>query len=148
MSEVQDLANGEITARSFILSVYGAFSFDDFVSGTPLPFCTLPVGAIVMGGFSVISTAWNSGTSDTGILGSTDDDNEQISALDMTSATTTLITLSTKFDAGGTNTAPDIVAASDEIQFQWTGVGTAPTAGVGAVQLSYVDPTKQDENYE
>jgi len=148
MSTVQDLANGEITARSYILSVFGSFSYDDFTSGTPLPYCTLPVGAVVMGGFSNIVTAWNSGTSDTGILGSTDDDNEFITALDMTSTGYILFTLATKFDAGGTNTAPAIVAASDEIQFQWTGAGTVPTAGVGQVQLSYIDPTKQDENYE
>lgn len=147
MSSQPDLANGEATTRSYVLCVNASFSYDDFTSGVGLPFCTLPVGARVLGGFCAITTAWNSGTSDSLEIGDATDPNEYLSALDAQSAVTTEFSLSNMFDAAGAIT-PAIVAASDEILIEITSAGTAATAGAGNAAMFYIDITKADENYE
>jgi hypothetical protein len=147
MSATPDLANGEATTRSYVLAVNAGFSYDDFTSGTGLPFCTLPIGARVLGGFCAITTAWNSGTSDSLEIGDATDPNEYLSALDAQAVATTEFSLSNLFDAAGAIT-PAIVAATDEILIEITSAGTAATAGVGNACMFYVDVTKADENYE
>jgi hypothetical protein len=147
MSTISDLARGEATTRSYPLFVNASFSYDDFTSGVGLPFCTLPIGARVLGGFCAITTAWDSGTSDSLEIGDATDPNEYLSALDAQSAVTTEFSLSNMFDAAGAIT-PAIVAATDEILIEITSAGTAATAGVGNAGILYVDVTKADENYE
>ena len=147
MSTQADLANGEATSRSYLLAVSANFSYDDFTSGTGLPFCTLPVGAYVLGGYVNIATAWDSGTSDSLEIGDSTDPNEYVSALDAQSTGTTRFSLSNMFDAAGAAT-PAITAATDEILIEITSAGTAATAGVGSAAMFYFDPTKADENYE
>jgi hypothetical protein len=147
MSTRHDLANGETTSRSYVLCAAAEFSYDDFTSGTGLPFCTLPIGSRVLGGFLDVTTAWDSGTSDTGEIGDATDPNEYITGIDMTSAVTTEFSLSNLFDAAGSIT-PAILAATDEILIEITSVGTAATAGAGNAAMFYVDLTKADENYE
>ena len=82
MSAQADLANGEVTTRSYVLCVNANFSFEDFTTGVGIPFCTLPIGARVLGGFFEILVAWYSGTSDTFEVGDAVDPNEYISAQD------------------------------------------------------------------
>ena len=147
MSTVSDLARGEATSRSYVLCVAASFSYDDFTSGVGLPFCTLPVGARVLGGYCEIQTAWDSGTSDSLEIGDATDPNEYLSALDAQTAAITEFSLSNYFDAAGAIT-PAITAATDEILIEITSAGTAATAGVGEAGMFYVDPTKADENYE
>lgn len=147
MSTRSDLANGEATTRSYVLCVAAEFSYDDFTSGTGLPFCTLPIGARVLGGFVDITTAWDSSVSDTLEIGDSTDPNEYVSALDAQSVATTEFSLSNLFDAAGSIT-PAIVAATDEILIEITSSGTAATAGAGNAAMFYVDLTKADENYE
>jgi len=112
-----------------------------------LPFCTLPIGARVLGGFCAITTVWNSGTSDSLEIGDATDPNESLSGLDATAAATTEFSLSNMFDAAGAIT-PAIVAATDEILIEITSAGTAATQGAGNAGIVYVDVTKADENYE
>lgn len=147
MSTQADLANGEATSRSYLLAVSASFSYDDFTSGTGLPFCTLPVGARVLGGYCDITTAWDSGTSDSLEIGDATDPNEYLSALNAQSVAITEFSLSNMFDAAGSIT-PAITAATDEILIEITSAGTAATAGVGSAAMFYFDPTKADENYE
>ncbi len=147
MSAQADLANGEVTTRSYVLSVTANFSYDDFTSGVGLPFCTLPVGAQVIGGYCRITTAWDSGTSDSLEIGDATDPNEYISAQDATSAVLQEFSLSNLFDAAGATT-PQILAATDETLIEITSVGSAATAGVGSACMLYIDTTKADENYE
>ena len=147
MSTQNDLARGEATTRSYVLAVSAGFSYDDFVSGTGLPFCTLPVGARVLGGFCAITTVWNSGTSDSLEIGDATDPNEYLSALDAQAAATTEFSLSNLFDAAGAIT-PAITAATDEILIEITSAGAAGTQGVGNAAMFYIDVTKADENYE
>lgn len=147
MSAQHDLANGEAQTRSYLLAVSASFSYDDFTSGVGLAFCTLPIGARVLGGYCNIVTAWDSGTSDSLEIGDATDPNEYLSALDAQATGTTEFSLSNLFDAAGAITPP-IVAASDEILIEITSVGTAATAGVGNATMFYQDVTKFDENYE
>ena len=147
MSKQSDLANGEVQTRSYVLFVSASFSYDDFTSGVGLPFCTLPIGARVLGGYCDITTAWDSGTSDSLEIGDATDPNEYLSALDATSVAITEFSLSNMFDVAGAVT-PAILATTDEILIEITSVGTAATAGAGTAGMIYVDPTKSDENFE
>ncbi len=145
MSAQSDLANGESTTRSYVLVVSAGFSYDDFTSGVGLAFCTLPIGARVLGGFCAITTVWD-GTTDTLEIGDATDPNEYLTGLNVQSAATTEFSLSNLFDAAATIT-PAIIAATDEILIEITTVGTA-TAGIGNAAIFYVDLTKADENFE
>jgi len=148
MSTRSDLARGEATTRSYLLVVSAGFDYADFTSGTGLPFCTLPIGAIVASGLCRITTAWNSGTSDSLEIGDASDPNEYLSALDATAVASTPFTLSNVFDISAGSITPAIVAASDEILIEITSAGTAASAGIGDAHMFYFDPTKADENYE
>ena len=148
MSTQSDLANGEVQTRSYVLFVSASFSYDDFTSGIGLPFCTLPIGARVLGGYCDITTAWNSLTSDSLEIGDASDPNEYLSALDATSVAITEFSLANMFDISAGAITPAIVAASDEILIEITSVGTAATTGAGTAGMYYVDPTKSDENFE
>lgn len=148
MSSQNDLANGEATTRSYVLFVSASFSFEDFTDAVGLPFCTLPVGARVLGGFVDITTVFNSTTSDTLEIGDSTDPNEYLSGLDAQAIAIVEFSLSNMFDAAGAIT-PAILATTDEILIEIT-AGTADTAttGEGNAGLFYVDVTKADENYE
>lgn len=147
MSERNDLANGESTTRSYLLAVSAGFSYDDFVSAVALPFCTLPIGARVLGGFVAITTVWDDTTSDTLIVGDGADPNEYLTGLDATALATTEFSLSNLFDAAAAIT-PAIVAASNELTITITSVTGDPSQGIGNATVFYFDPTKADENYE
>jgi len=149
MSTRSDLARGEATTRSYLLCVSAGFSYDDFTDAVGLPFCTLPIGAIVLSGLLRITTAFNSTTSDTLIVGDASDPNEYLSALDAQAIADTPFTLSNVFDISAGSITPAIVAASDEITITVTaGTADTATAGVGDLHMFYIDPTKADENYE
>ncbi len=147
MSALADLANGEVTTRSYVLNVSASFSYDDFTSGTGLAFCTLPLGAYVLGGLLNITTAWDSASSAGCEIGDSGDVTRYLDSVDIKDLTPTQefddVNL---FDAAGGANNFKVAAATDEvlIEITWSG---APTAGVGDVSLFYVDPTKADENY-
>ena len=146
MSGIHDLANGEATTRSYVLCVYASFSYDDFTSGVGLPFCTLPVGAIVLGGILAQTVAWNSGTSDLLTIGGTDVD-EIYASTTCAAIANHHIVLQNAYDAASTEPVP-VVAADREVKITITSAGAAGTAGAGSLFLTYIDPTKADENYE
>lgn len=147
MSAISDLANGEVTTRSYALCVAATMSYDDFTSGTGLPFCTLPIGAYILGGFVNVTTAWNSGTSDGMEIGTSADDNQILASVSVASIAKHHITLENAFDVASTEPDP-VTAATDEVLIEVTSAGTAATAGVAQVVMLYVDVTKSDENYE
>ncbi len=148
MSTVNDLARGEAKTRSYMLCVSAGFSYDDFTSGTGLPFCTLPNGAYVLGGFVHITTVWDDSTSDTLIVGDATDPNEYVSGLDIKSAIVLQeFALSNMFDAAGAIT-PKIIAATDEILITITSVTDDDSQGIGNASMFYVNPSKADENYK
>lgn len=102
-------------------------AYDDFESAVAAAVSEIPGNGVVIGGFIVVDTAWNSVTSDTFILGDDDDDNRYLNAVDMQSTGVTELTIT----GYKHTTAEDLLAT-------WTGVGTAPTAGAGRLVIEYV----------
>jgi len=146
MSAQSQLAQGETTTRSYLLAASASFVHGDFVSGVGIPFCTLPVGAVVIGGYVDITIAWDGVTSSSLEIGDATDPNEYVSALDATAIAITEFSLSNMFDAAGAIT-PKILTTTDEILIEITDVG-ARTLGAGNAAMFYFDPSKADENYE
>lgn len=125
----------KVPGRQYPLRAKVPFTFADFVSGTIQAAIDLPGGAIVTGGALVITTVFNSGTSDTltvGDVGGTED--LFASAVDGQAAALTALTLN-----GGQYTVPT------EIGVKWTGVSTAPTTGAGYLEVEYIIDERANE---
>ena len=102
------------------------FAFGDLTDATAVEAVDLPYGAIVTGGMLVITTAFDSATSDT-IAVSVGSDT-LLAAQDVKTAAG-----SWPFTAGsGPTTAPDTVDVT------WDGTGAAPSAGAGYLIVEYV----------
>ena len=102
------------------------FTYADFTSGSPAAAIEVPAGAVVVGGFIVIDTAFDSATSDTIIVGDGGDDNRYANAVNGASAALTALTI-TGYE----------YTETDNIDIQWTGVGAAPSAGAGRLVVHY-----------
>lgn len=103
------------------------WTFADFVSGVLQPAVDMPHGAIVTGGFFVVDTALNSGTSDTLTVGDSAVDNRYAAGINgQSAALTALVPTGYKY------------TAINELGIKWTGVGAVPTAGAGRLLVEYV----------
>jgi len=114
--------------RQPVLSAKMPFTFSDLTSGAITEAIDLPGGAQLIDGEVVITTAFDSGTSDAievGLLGVATD--TYLSSTSIASAGTTALV-----PTGGS------LAAANTVTIEWTAVGTAATAGVGFVRLGYV----------
>ena len=121
--------------RQYELSAVVDFEYDDLTSGTQTNAIELPSDAIVTGGHVYISTAFNSLTSDVIIIGDTDDDNEYLTSTSIAAiGLTALVPTGVKLTAG------------KEVTLTWTGVGTAPSAGVGQLVITYIRQGRSNEN--
>ena len=100
--------------------------------GETLSLGYLPAGAAVIDAFVIVSTAFNSGTSDVLDIGYADDGDEYATDLDLTTAG--------KIAADELATAGNLLYTADETQITaaYTSAGTAPTAGAGTVVVLYV----------
>lgn len=113
------------SGRQDVLVACIPFSYDELTDATAVPAAALPAGAIVLGGQLVISTAFNSGTSDTIAVG-----DGTITYLAATSVAATGATALTGISG--------VYSASDTVDLTWDGTGTAPTAGSGYLVVEYV----------
>lgn len=105
-----------------------SFTYADLVSATPQQAVDVPPNAVLVGGELVISTAFNSGTSDVIEIGDGgDDDRYTVSDVNVAAAGRTALTIT-----GYRYTV------QDTIDIKWTGAGTAPTAGAGTLRLQYL----------
>lgn len=106
-------------------------SYSDLTSGTAFTVGTLPAGAVVLDACAVVTTAFNSATSDVLNIGTASDGDGFATSLDITSAG---------------KKAADELATSDDLLFSaaanvtatWTGTGAAPSAGAVEVIVSFV----------
>lgn len=114
-------------SRQATLTAIQEFDFSDFESGVAQAAIEVPDGAVITGGFIVIDTAFNSGTSDTITVGDSDDEDRYAAGVNGASAAETDFTL--------TGYEYDSV---DDVTITWTGVGDAPTAGSGRLVLEYI----------
>lgn len=104
------------------------FTYADLVSATPQTAIVVPPNAVIVGGELVISTAFNSATSDVIEVGDGgDDDRYTASDINVAAAGRTALTIT-----GYRYTV------QDTIDIKWTGVGTAPSAGAGTLRVQYL----------
>jgi len=114
--------------RQTVLSAAIPFTFADLTSGAITEAIDLPGGAHMVSGAVAVTTAFDSGTSDAievGLL--SDATNTYLSSTSIAAAALTPLV-----PAGGS------LAAKDVVTIEWTGAGTAPTAGVGFLRVDYV----------
>ena len=122
----------KLSGRQEVIASTADFSFADLVSGVYQAAIDLPAGAIVTSGGLFISTAFNSGTSDTFAIG----DKESAAA-----AVSNTYAVAASRAAGGSN--PLVVVGKkylvpSTVGVLWTGVGAAPTTGVGRLTVHYI----------
>jgi len=113
--------------RQYPLIARVAFTFEDFVSGTIQAAVDIPGGAVVTGGAIVITTAFDSATSDTMTVGDVGDvETRYETSVDGSSAARSVLALDGV-----------AYAAPAEIGIKWTGVGAAPAQGAGYLDVEY-----------
>jgi len=120
------------TGRQWPLTAKADFAFGDLTDATAVPAIDVPGGAIVTGGQLVITTAFDSATSDTIAIG--DGTNVYLAATDVSATGTTL------FTKGGPK-----YSAPDTVDVTWDGTGTAPTAGAGYIIVEYILDGRSNE---
>jgi hypothetical protein len=98
--------------------------FADLVSGVDLSALDLPRNAVVTGGDVVVTTAFNSGTSDVLDIGDASNENRYLNDANLAVAGRTVLI----------PTGYVVTSSEPAVTVRWVGVGAAPTAG--AVRLS------------
>ena len=121
--------------RQYPLSAMARFTLADLTSGTAIPIVELPPGAVITGGMLVIETTFNSGTSDTLVVGDAADDDRYATAVSGQTAAVTALTLRGL-----------VTTATTDLKLKWTSVGTAPTQGAGYLVVTYIREDRSQEN--
>ena len=121
-------------ARQYGLWAEVDFALADLASGVAALAIDIPGNAVVVGGELVIRTVFNSGTSDTFIVGDDGVTNRYANAVNGQTAARTALTLT-----GYRYTAPNTIDVT------WTAVGTAATAGAGTLRVQYVIKDRAQE---
>ena len=112
------------SGRQDVLVAVQAFDYSEMVDATAVPAVNVPPGAIVVGGQLVITTAFNSATSDTIAVG--DGTNTYLAATSVAATGATAL-------SGGLP-----YSVSDTVDLTWDGTGAVPSAGAGYLVLEYV----------
>lgn len=112
--------------RQEVVHAHVDFAFGDLTSGADAPAIELPSGAVVIGGDVVVSTAWNSVTSDTLAVGDSASNNRYKTAFSIAATGLTAIVPTGKE-----------YTTKDNVTVRWTGVGTAPSTGAARLRISY-----------
>lgn len=115
--------------HQFVKSAIADFTYADFVSGTYKELIDLPANAVVIGGRLIADTAWNSATSDTLAVGDNTTAARYKAAQDVKTAAGLWALVPTGFRVTNTQLGLGIT---------WTGVGAAPTAGAGRLEVEYI----------
>jgi hypothetical protein len=113
--------------RQWPLTAEASFDFDDYTSGVAFAVVDVPAGAIVVGGYVMVTTAWDSATSSTLQVGDGGSASRyDPSDVDMKAAT-------------GKQIVPSgyVYPTKDTIDIEITDVG-APSAGVAKVVIEYI----------
>jgi len=117
-------------ARQFTKVAYVEVAAADLagLSGQAQIAIKLPPGSIVTGGALVVTTAFNSATSDALVVGDASVANRYLASTSIAAAGRTALT------------APGFVTAGGQpaINVTWTGVGAAPSAGSFRLEVHYI----------
>ena len=127
--------------RQYALTAVQKITYADAVDGT-LDACTieLPEDAFILSGAVIVTTAFNSGTSDVIEVGYAGDPNFYLTS------TSIAATGRTAFIAGGV--AGVTTSTTVPITLDWTGVGAVPTTGEAYVVVEYVVKGRANENQD
>ena len=116
------------SGRQEVISAYVDVSYADLVSGTAADAIDLPVGAVVVGGAVVVTTAFNSATSDALVVGDSASANRYKSSFSIAATGLTAL-VPTGYVA---------LSTTNKVRVTWTGVSTAPTAGAFRLRVDYI----------
>lgn len=106
-------------------------AFADLTSGTAVTIGKLPSGAIIDDAYVVVTTAFDSGTSDLMDMGTSGDPNGFMSAVSVASVG--------KKSADDLATSDDLVLSADtDVSVTWTGAGAAATAGAFEAVVKFI----------
>lgn len=123
--------------RQYELTAYQEFDFADLSSTAVTPIVKLPANSIVTGGALVITTAFNSGTSDLLEVGdSVQDDDYLVAGVADNGSTAQYIAF--------TPTGYKYTTA-DTIDVKWTPAGGAATAGAAFLIVRYIVTDRANE---
>ncbi len=115
------------SARQQVINAYVDINYSDITSGAAAAAIQLPANAVVLSGHIDTLTAFNSATSDVLSVGDSGSGTRYLSGSNIHGAGT----------ANLTRTGYQYTTASD-ITVTWTGAGTAPSAGLVRLWISYV----------
>lgn len=115
------------TARQELIVAYVDVALADLTSGTAFNAIDLPANAVVVGGDVVVTTAFNSGTSDVIIVGDVTTTNRYVASTTIAAAGRIAV-VPTGFTV--TTTQPSV-------RLTWTAVGTAATTGALRLMVTY-----------
>jgi len=122
------MAITKLSGRQEIVSAYVDIAFGDLTSGSNVAAIDMPVNAIVVGGDLVVTTAFNSATSDALIVGDVTTTNRYLASTSIAATGRTALTL----------TGFTVTATQPAVRVTWTGVGAAPTAGAFRLRVDYI----------
>jgi hypothetical protein len=128
------------TLRQSVLYAERSFTYDDFTSGEAKPVIYLKPNTRILRGFLDITTAFNSGSSDSMTVGDTegvDDVDRYLGATDVSSTGLTALTAPPIADG--------VIGTPEAVTITWTGGGDAPTAGAGTIAIEYIEVGRQTE---
>lgn len=121
--------------RQYPLVMHVPVTFADLLAGVSLSAGDLPGDAVVLRGHFVVTTAWDTGTSDVLDVG-LNAQNDLANDLDLKTTGAKALT--------GIYVKPTGVAGFD-VTLKSTAVGTAPTAGEGYLVLEYIGTNRVSE---
>lgn len=117
--------------RQEVISAVTEFEYSDLTSGAAYNAIQLPANAVLLRGTYWVVTAFNSGTSDAGVLA--------FNGLTLVTDSDAQAAVRTEFSMPTTsNPGLVVVTTPTNITYTWTGAGTAATAGKVRVEAEYV----------
>ena len=130
------------SGRQYPLVARMPFAYTDLVSGTYAGMVDLPVNAIVTDARVVISTLFNSATTDVFSIGDQPTGaaaratEYSAASADVTAVPTEIVGKTTNYTYTGGGT----------VRVVWTGTGAAPSAGAGVLVVEYIIDGRTQEN--
>ena len=122
-------------ARQEMLTAIVDINYSDLVSGVAADAIELPVDAIVVGGSLSAITAFNSATSDVMVVTAPNSD-----------AMLASTSIHTAGFVGAMAVTGKVMGTKGNVTVTWTGVSTAPSAGVCRLIVNYVRQNRTSTN--
>lgn len=130
-----NVALKKVTGRQYPLVAVISFDFTNIsTTATAVVAAALPPNSEVIGGYVIVDTAWDTGTTATVDIGDSTTATRHGSAVDLKTAARTALTLTGYVNTGGLDLAlkPALV-------------GTAATAGAGRLVVEYIVKDRANE---